>query len=60
VPGEHTNEVLLGVAGMGAEVQRLVEAGVLRFEPPAGSPIARWHERVTQLDQDEAKAAAPA
>ena len=60
MPGEHTEEVLLGVAGMGAEeVQRLVEAGVLRFEPPAGSPIARWHERVTELEQDEAKAAAP-
>ena len=51
MPGEHNEAVLTDPAlgGMSTdEVATLTEAGVLRFEPPKGSPLARWHEKLQQ------------
>ena len=46
------NEAVLTDPALGGmstdEVAALTEAGVLRFEPPKGSPLARWHEKLQQ------------
>jgi crotonobetainyl-CoA:carnitine CoA-transferase CaiB-like acyl-CoA transferase len=53
MPGEHTDAILMEVGMSTTEVAELRAAGILRFEPPKGSPLARWQEKLTQAQRGE-------